>query len=119
MAKPLPPSLLDFLGFRPTGDIGPYTFYTASNGAVIFYPKAPPLTPPTWLQTQQRNRFRFAAAAWRSLTPQTRSDWEIASRQAGLRINGYDLFVHYTLVRNPRTIQTIERISGVQLLDPT
>jgi hypothetical protein len=105
------------MGLRPTGDLGALTFYTATNGALVYFAKAPPLSPASPLQLLHRNRFRLAGKAWTRLAPDVRDRWEQATKKAALRINGYQLWVHWTLSQNRATIRTIERQTNVTLLE--
>ncbi len=116
--KPLDPGLFQYLGWNTQGDLGPWTFYTTKRGDLVFFPKAPPLVPPTPDQTYQRNRFKLVANLWKALRPETREAWESATIAANLRIHGYNLFVYYILTRDRLAIRTVERNSHVQLLDP-
>ncbi len=108
--------VLKFIGFRPTGDFGPLTGYTSRHGRSVWYMKAPPKTPPTGWQRQQRARFSGAAHLWTALTANQRTDWLAAARKARLNITGYDLWVWFQLTRDRPIIRTVERQSGIQLL---
>ena len=114
--KLLGPSLYHMLGFRPTGDLGPYTFYTSQRNAIVFFPKAPPLNPPSYLQTVQRNRFRRAAKSWQALPEIERQNWELVAQTAKLTITGYNLFVWYSLRDGRSTVQAFADRYGIQLL---
>ena len=109
--------LFRFLGFNTQGDLGPYTFYTSKRHGLVWFPKSPPLKPPSYLQTVQRNRFRLAAELWRSLTEEERSNWMLAATRAHLWIHGYNLFVIGATKPGPTSFPTIERQSGIDL-DP-
>jgi len=95
------------LGLRPTGDLGPLTFYTTRHRRVVAFPRAPPLTPPSPRQTFQRNSFRAVAWAWTRLTPQRRKDWLDLAKTNHLRITGYNLYVYYQLTGDLKTIKTL------------
>ncbi|KKM73184.1 hypothetical protein LCGC14_1412940 [marine sediment metagenome] len=43
---------------------------------------------------------------------------EIAARRAGLSVTGYNLWVWWQLKRDRTTLATIERNSGVTLIQP-
>lgn len=109
-------ALWQFFGLNPTGDLGPFTFYTSRRKGVVFFIKAPPLEPPSQRQLHQRNRFRMAAQAWREQTPAKRADWNAAAIGAGLKMTGFNLFVYFELTKDSDTINTIERYSHIQLL---
>lgn len=108
--------LLNYLGIQPTGDLGPLTGYTTQRGRGVWYLKAPPKTPATGWQRQQRNRFRMIALLWRQLQPAQRSDWLRAAKAAGLTITGYNLFVWYQYSLDHDAIRTVERQSQITLL---
>jgi hypothetical protein len=114
--KLLGPSLYHMLGFRPTGDLGPFTFYTSARNAIVFFPKAPPLNPPSYLQTVQRNRFRLAAKAWQRLPRLEQTNWEAVAKTAKLTITGYNLFVWYFLRNGQATVQAFADRYNIQLL---
>lgn len=108
--------LLRFLGFNSSGDLGPWTFYTAKNQALVWYIKAPPLEPPSVLQESQRNAFRLAAYTWRTLSTEEQQKWETVSSRTHLSINGYNLFVFWILRQEDAAINTLERQSGINLI---
>jgi len=110
--------LLNLLGFGPTGDLGPLTGYTNKRGRPVWYLKAPPKTPPTDWQWAMRDFFRLAAEAWTQQTPAKRADWLNAGKRARLTITGYNLFIWYMYSRDHTVIHTVERHSGIQLIDP-
>ena len=108
--------MLNLMGLRPTGDLGPLTGYTSKRGRAVWYLKAPPKEPPTGYQTHYRNVFRLVAIAWQGLTPDTRAAWLAAARKAGLRITGYNLFLWYNHTRDTAVIRTVEHQTGITLL---
>lgn len=114
--KPGAPTIYCMLGFRPTGDLGPYTFYTSKRNKIVIFPKAPPLNPPTYHQIVQRNRFRLAAKAWQTLPDNEQQNWEAVSKTAKLTINGYNLFVWYFLKDGEQTIQAFSDRYNIPLL---
>lgn len=113
--KPIGGSIWQFLGFRATGDLGPFTFYTTQRNQTVFFPKAPPLNPPSYLQTVQRNRFRLAATTWKALPESERRNWERITQTAKLTINGYNLFVWYLLRNGEDTCQKFADRYNIQL----
>lgn len=106
-----------FLGFNPTGDLGGFTCWTNMAGRVIWIDKAPPLNPPSTLQSQMRNLFRMYATAWRALPAERRAAWLRAAKAAHLYVTGYNLWVWYQRTLDVPTIRTIERQTGETLLD--
>lgn len=108
--------LLNFLGWNTQGDLGDFTFYTNKQRLLVWFVKAPPLEPPSFLQLHQRNRFRFAALSWQALRPEQRQDWETASKRAHLTITGYDFYVYHQLIDDPEGLKTVERQSGIPLI---
>lgn len=108
-----------YLGFGAQGDLGPWTTYTSKamgpHGIVIFA-KAWLKDPTSPRQKAHRNRVRAAATAWKALSAQQRTDWERTTKTLSLRLTGYNLFVHWHMVRDTSNILTLERQSGIQLL---
>jgi len=109
--------VLKLIGFSPTGDLGPLTGYTTKRGKAVWFLKAPPKIPPTGWQTVQRNAFRMNAFAWKALPPEQRANWMDAAHLARLTITGFNLFTWYHLRPDPAVIRTIERISGIKLIN--
>ncbi|GAG05765.1 unnamed protein product, partial [marine sediment metagenome] len=108
--------LLSFIGFRPTGDLAGLTAYTATNGRVVWFVKAPPLKPPSVRQVHQRLLFGNAGRGWTQLTQETRNDWIEAAHRTHIHLSGYLLYLVWNLVRDRGTIRTIERQSGITLV---
>jgi len=106
------------LGLNVQGDLGPLTFYTSGRGKFVWFPRAPPTSPPSNLQTQLRAQFSQAATWWRALTQADRASWELATRRARLRINGYNLWVWYCRTRARQQLASIERAAGITLVLP-
>jgi len=107
---------LFLLGLRPTGDLADLTCYTSKRGRIVWFPKSPPQKPPSMAQIHQRNKFRAAAQAWRTLEPQIRANWLAAAKKASLFATGYDLWIFWQLKRDTAAIRTIERQTHLQLL---
>jgi len=108
--------LLRWMGWNAQGDFGPWTFYTDKRKGLVYFEKAPPLEPPSQLQTTVRNAYRLAAYTWRALPQSAHDDWELASKRAHLKINGYNLFVYWITTKDNPCIRTIERITHVNLI---
>jgi len=109
-------SFVRFFGFNTQGDLGPYTFYTDKRKGLVFFLRAPPLQPPSKLQTTVRNNIRLAAMSWKSLNQSHRDRWELASKKAHLKITGYNLFVFWTIKHDDACIHTIERLTNLNLI---
>lgn len=107
--------VFEFLGFNTQGDLGPWTFYTDKNNNLVWFIKSPPLEPPSYLQTHQRNRFRTAASQWRSLLPTERANWMLAAERAHLNIHGYDFYVYVQLTHDYGAAATIARQTNLPL----
>lgn len=108
--------LLRYMGFNSQGDFGPWTFYTGKRGQLVYFVKSPPLEPPSILQISQRNRFRLNGYLWRTLTTQQQQNWELATKRAQLKINGHNLFTYWNLTKDDAAIQTVERLSRLNLI---
>lgn len=109
-------NLVRFLGFVPTGDLGPWTIYTAKDRGVVVFDRAPPKVPPSPKQQYRQAQFAYAARQWRRLPPETRDAWTRAARKANLRITPLNLWMHWQIKRDRAIIATIERQTGIQLL---
>jgi hypothetical protein len=112
----IPRGTLTLLGFNATGDLGPLTAYTSRRAGTVWFPKAPPLKPPSIPQIRMRDRMRLAAQAWKALSNEARQRWHDACRRAHLYIHGYNLWVWYQITRSRSGLSTIERQSGLSLL---
>jgi len=107
--------MLTLIGLKVQGDLGPITCYTSKHNRVVWYLKAPPLEPPTWLQKNVMNTFRYVADAWNAMIQSDRDLWNDAVRLAHLRITGYNLFTYLHVTGDEEAIRTIERQSGITL----
>lgn len=105
------------LGWYVTGDLGPYTIYTNARGKIVWFPRSPPLMPPTIHQTQQRQNFKLAAQAWRSFDAATRAAWERVARRTSMQMTGYNLFVWRSTHTDITPILTAARQAGVPIND--
>ncbi len=104
------------IGFGPTGDLGPYTFYTKANGTIVFFLKAPPKTPPTPYQLRNMAVFEVAAQLWNGLDPQLKANWLKVQQLANLGITSYNFWVYYIATNDRSAVRTIERQTGLELL---
>lgn len=107
---------LNFIGLRPTGDLANLTAYTSKRNRTVWFPKSPPLKPPSIRQLHQRLLFGNAARGWSQLTQATQDDWNEAARRAHLYLSGFLLYMVWSLTPDRPTINTIERQSGITLL---
>ena len=108
-------SFIPYLGIIQTGDLGPYTFYTAKDRGVVFFPRSPPRKPWSTLQLNQRARWTIAARQWSSLPLASRHLWQLAATRAHLRIAGFHLYMHAATTASSFYLRTIERTASVQL----
>lgn len=81
------------LGWRTTGDVGPFTMYTSQRNLPVMYPRAPALNPPTPQQLYIRQRFKDAATGWKALTAAQRQEWEKATKLLRMGITGWNFWV--------------------------
>jgi hypothetical protein len=115
MALPIGAPIHRFLGWNTQGDLGPYTFYTASDQGLVIYLSTTPRRKHKRQCAHYKNKFRLIGAQWQMLTPEARADWELASKRAGLRISGYNLYTYWLMSDDRAAITTVERHSGVTL----
>lgn len=106
-----------YLGWNTQGDLGPFTFYTKKNGALVWFVKAPPTKPPSYLQQHQRIKFRLVAQLWQRLSAAQQADWEYCTQVLRLNLTGYNLFIWYYTNGDRQTLATIERLADRQLID--
>lgn len=102
------------LGYLVTGDLGDFTFYTNRRGRIVFYSKAPPLSPTSPAQRVQRTRMQQAGAAWQNMTPGQRAKWRQAAARCNMPINGPALAAAW-IMKPGAWIETVARQSNVQL----
>lgn len=112
MAQSIAP-LIKFLGFNSQGDLGPYTVYTSRQKRLVFFARAPPLTPASIEQRGMRNRFRVAAQMWQALTPDQRAKWKRLAQESNQRITGYNLWTYTQTTGDRTTIQTLITRTGI------
>ncbi len=108
--------LLSLFGLRPTGDFGPWTFYTSKAGLPVWFVKAPPTSPPTERQSFIRWKLGIFGSDWTHLPNETKKNWETATKRTGLKMTGYNLWQWWHWHSNINVMRTIERQSGVTLV---
>ncbi len=104
------------MGFSPTGDLGPYTMYTSQRNRPVWFPRSPPLTPPSRRQTEQRNRWKAAARFWQTVPAAEKKNWERAAQRVNLRITFHNLFIFWATTGRTAIVDTVARNSGIKLL---
>jgi hypothetical protein len=109
--------LISTLGFRPTGDIGGYTFYSRGAKRTVFFAKAPPTKPASYLQRANRYRMAAIAAAWRNAPEQVRNAWRQLAKRTRLKITPYDLFQHHYTRPQDLVIPTLLRQARMTMAD--
>jgi hypothetical protein len=97
------------LGFYPAGDFGPFTWYTSKNRRVVRFLRAPPTSPPSWLQQRQRSAWIAAAATWSTNSSAFRTWWHAVAALNGLKIGGYNLYMHLTTANDPSGLQALKQ----------
>lgn len=117
--KTLSPSIFQFMGYLTNGDFADLTFYTSQRHRLVFFLKTWPKDPPTYNQTLNRNRWRHAAIRWRALDQAVRDDWFEIARRVNATVTGFNLYMYYILNKNVRTIETLERQSGINIIART
>ena len=109
------PTYGNILGFNPTGDLGPFTIYTAQNRKPVWYIKAPPTAPPTDRQVFVRETMKANAISWTKLRQADRDTWELATKRCRLKLCGYALWQWYQWHHNRHALRTIELQSRLNL----
>jgi len=115
MAKQPATNLVTVLGFVAWGDLGPLTIYRNHRGKMVAFPKTWPKAPESALQIIQRQKFKDAAAGWRTKTPADRGEWNLCAKRAGLMMSGYALWVSWSLLPDPPAMQTLQRQTNTTL----
>jgi len=103
-------------GWWPTGDWGPFTFYTSHKRKLtVAYLRAPPKEPPSWKQRIEQQRFKNAANLWTLLPDATKRAWTAAAKAAHLTISGFNFWMHCQLRSDFAAALTVQRQSGINL----
>jgi hypothetical protein len=109
--KPFPP----LLGWHPTGDVGPYTIYTSSRGAVVTFPRSPALQPASFLQKLQRAKWSTAILLWQQMPSPDQATWSQVAKRASLRFTGYALWISANTRKINEHLATLEHQTGATL----
>jgi len=109
-------SIIRWLGWIPTGDLGPFTIYHSRRRRTVMFPRSPPRKPPSWWQCLQRNKFAAACGGWAEISTELKSRWGLAAHAARLRITGPNAFLRYTLLADEQLRSRLEQIIGKPLL---
>lgn len=109
-------SYLHLLGLRIQGDLGPYTCYRSSQRGMIWYPRAPPMKPPSDAQVDQRDKWRDQIEDWTELTAAQRQNWMNLASRANLHMHGFNLYLWWRGSYDDTSIHTIERQTGVTVI---
>lgn len=109
--------LFSLLGLISWGDLGPFTLYKSKRGKIVVFAKTYPGKPPSAKQTVQRDKFKAAVVKWHSLNRDKRERWELATHRISLPLTGLNLFVHHRLEPDESYVRTIERQTGLELID--
>lgn len=117
--KTIPPNLFQFLGILTNGDLADFTIYTSQRKRLVYFLKTWPKDPATYNQTLNRNRWRHAGIRWRALPEHVRRNWFRLAKRANATVTGYNLYMYYILNKNIRTIQTLERNTGISVIADT
>ena len=107
--------MLNLMGLKIQGDLGPITCYTNKRDRVVWFIKAPPKSPPTDEQIWMRDKFRAIAIAWWALTDEQRITWLSTMDKAHLRITGYNVFTYWKWTGDDAAIATIARHADISL----
>lgn len=106
------------LGFRITGDVGPFTCYTSQRNRPVVYPRAPALNPATRYQARVRQLFHTAAAEWRTLTPAQKAEWEKATKLLRMKITGWNFWLHTVSEDGSGYVEYARKRTGLTLFYP-
>lgn len=107
-----------WLGLIVSGDLDGCTIYTDRYGKKVWFPVAPPLSPPSFIQIWQRGRFRTAMEAWTLLTKPEQELYRQAVKKLYLCMPQTGLWCCLCLQSDNTLYQTIKRQSGLNLAPP-
>ena len=107
MQTPRPGTFIP-LGFYPHGDLGNFTVYTTKRRKVVRFLRAPPTTPPSWLQRRVRNAWIAAAAEWSTMSGPQYTWWQQVAALNHLRITAYNLFIHCRTANDPTCLSALK-----------
>lgn len=107
--------ILQSICFKAQGDVGPLTCYTNKRQIVMFL-KAWLRDPASLKQIAHRNRIRAVARNWKAEPSWVRHNYERATKQLSLYLNGYNLYMSASMNDDAAdAIATLERQTGLVL----
>lgn len=107
--------IVNLLGLRAQGDLGPLTMYDSRRNKRVWYIKAPPKKPPSRWQLNRRQLWHSIAWLWRELEETDRQQWLLIAQKGRLKMSGYALFVWWCDKGEVSYIRTIEKQTGLTL----
>lgn len=113
------PLLFQLFGTIINGDFGPYTMYTSHRRRFVIFHKTWPKDPATYHQNLNRNRWRQAGERWRNLPEPTKALWRTLAARNHCTVTGYNLFIYYMIDKDRRTIETLQRIARIDVINAT
>lgn len=111
------PNYAPFFGFAIQGNIGPFTVYQSKHRKPVWFLTPATSPPPVYARYLQMLKFRHIGYYWTSLTAATKAKWAAIATKANLRISGYNLFVHWYLTHDTAAIETLQRNTGINVLN--
>lgn len=103
------------MGIWVSGDVGGLTIYTDRFGRKVPFPKSPPKEPASPRQVHQRERFRLAQAAWKSLSDDDKAQLELATNRGSVVMTGQNLFMSVALHNSQDGLDTLARQTDTNL----
>jgi hypothetical protein len=100
-------ALLPWIGTWLTGDLGPWTLYTTRRQRLVFFPRSPPLTPPTVRQQTQMSEFAAANNSWQLLPKSARNELNQLCKTLSLPMTGRNLWFRIRIRKDPKLLQTL------------
>lgn len=105
--------ILALLACSATGDLGPWTLYTSKRRQIVFYDRAPALSPASLVQRVMRDRWRIAGHAWSELPPSTKEAYNTLATRTRSIATGYNIWIWYQTTRDARALESLALQAGV------
>lgn len=107
-----------YLGLVVSGDLGPCTIYTSRRWKKVFFPRSPPLRPPSAAQLQWRRTLTTAMWYYANLTQEHKQKLADCTKKLSLCMTPQALWYSLSVQRTDDRRQTLMHQSGISLPNP-